>query len=213
MPKLLHSSEKVGCGAEVRLDSGELCLVSVAQSGVIVRSYRGDSLSRMVFGRLFGSILFKESNVYEAAKVAMILAAQCTDSTGLLEFRNPVLGAFVNAIWNCSSATQVCVVLNEAKSNAPKTDASDVGLLLWAHQQSMNCKPVKKLQIASYDVIYSDGKTQAWDLTQDEIPSWAEGSNNMFEKDGLPYRICRIVSKDGAVVWPADPEGPTRILG
>ena len=80
MPKLLHSSEKVGCGAEVRLDSGELCLVSVAQSGVIVRSYRADSLSRMVFGSLFGSILFKESNVYEAAKVAMILAAQCTDS-------------------------------------------------------------------------------------------------------------------------------------
>ena len=38
MPELLHSSEKVGCGADVRLDSGELCLVSVAQSGVIVRA-------------------------------------------------------------------------------------------------------------------------------------------------------------------------------
>ena len=29
----------------------------------------------------------------------------------------------------------------------------------------------------------------------------------MFEKDGLPYRICRLVSKGGAVVWPADPRG------
>ena len=35
MPKLLHSSEKVDCGAEVQLDSGGFCLVSVAQYGIM----------------------------------------------------------------------------------------------------------------------------------------------------------------------------------
>ena len=40
MPKLVYSSEKLGCGATIELDSGDTCMISVAQSGVLVRSYK-----------------------------------------------------------------------------------------------------------------------------------------------------------------------------
>jgi hypothetical protein len=38
MPKLLRSSETSGCGATIELDSGEVVFVSIAQTGVLVRS-------------------------------------------------------------------------------------------------------------------------------------------------------------------------------
>jgi len=37
MPKLLRSSETVGCGATIELDNGEVVYVSIAQTGVLVR--------------------------------------------------------------------------------------------------------------------------------------------------------------------------------
>ena len=202
MPELFAVDEKHGCGSTIKLDNGELCLVSVAQSGVIVRSYRTDSFLKAAFGSFFGPILFEEKSPYEAAKLAMLLDIEYADITSLPEFKNLVLCAFVKAIWSCASAAQVCVVLNEASSKARKIDAIEVAMLLWANQRYKTRNPAKKLLTASYDVVYSDGNTRVWDITQDEIQSWAEGSNNMFEKHGLPYRILRIVGKDGTVVWP-----------
>jgi hypothetical protein len=40
MPRLVFSSEKVGCGATIELDNGDTCMISVAQAGVLVRSYK-----------------------------------------------------------------------------------------------------------------------------------------------------------------------------
>ena len=202
MPELFDVDEKHGCNSTIKLDNGEHCLVSVAQSGVIVRSHRTDSFLKAAFGSFFGPILFEEKSPYEAAKLAMLLDIEYADITCLPEFKNPVLCAFVKAIWSCASAEQVCVVLNETSSKARKIDAIEVAMLLWANQRYKTRKPAKKLRTAGYDVVYSDGKTQILDITQDEIQSWAEGSNNMFEKHGLPYRILRIVGKDGTVVWP-----------
>jgi hypothetical protein len=39
-----------------------------------------------------------------------------------LNFKNPVLAAFANAIWNCGSAAEVCTVLNEAAANMPEPE-------------------------------------------------------------------------------------------
>ena len=33
MPTVVHFSERVGCGITLRLDGGETCLISVAQTG------------------------------------------------------------------------------------------------------------------------------------------------------------------------------------
>jgi hypothetical protein len=72
MPRLVFSSEKAGCGATIELDNGETCLISVAQSGVLVRSYKKGILSG-VLGSFFGPILYSEKNVYRAAKTAAAL--------------------------------------------------------------------------------------------------------------------------------------------
>jgi hypothetical protein len=39
-----------------------------------------------------------------------------------LSFKNPVLAAFSNAIWHCSSAVEVCTVLNEAVAKFPDAE-------------------------------------------------------------------------------------------
>lgn len=108
MPEILHFSETVGCGLTVRLDSGEPCLLSVAQSGVLVKKSR--------FG-LLGAILYNEKNTYLAAKTAMALAAIYPQRLPL-EIVNPVLSAFGNAIWQCSTAAEVARTLNEAVRTA-----------------------------------------------------------------------------------------------
>ncbi len=113
MPRLVYSNEKVGCGATIELDSSEICMISVAQAGVLVRSYRKGFFGA-VFGSYFGPTLYNEKNVYLAAKTAASLKSQFPEQISHLNFANPVLSAFANAIWNCASAAEVAVVLNEA---------------------------------------------------------------------------------------------------
>lgn len=112
MTKLLYSSETIGCGATLELGSKETCLVSVAQTGVLVKGYRGR------FGRFmisfFGATLYRERNVYNAANTAAALDALFPQRAVPVAFRNPVLAAFTNAVWHCSSAAEVAVKLNEA---------------------------------------------------------------------------------------------------
>jgi hypothetical protein len=48
VPKLLYWSEKVGCGATIELDSGEVCLVSVAQAGVLVKARKKGRFARLL---------------------------------------------------------------------------------------------------------------------------------------------------------------------
>jgi hypothetical protein len=113
MPKLLYSSERFGCGATIELASGDICIVSVAQIGVRVRSYR-KGLFGSLFGGFIGPILFNEKNVYVAAKTAVVLHELFPDYPPSLNFKNPVLAAFAGAVWTCSSAAEVSCVLNEA---------------------------------------------------------------------------------------------------
>jgi hypothetical protein len=109
MPKLVYSSEKLGCGATIELDNGDICMISVARVGVLVRCYK----KGMFLGSFFGAKLYNEKNVYRAAKTAAALDEKYPQVPSL-KFQNPVLTAFASAIWNCSSAAEVAIVLNEA---------------------------------------------------------------------------------------------------
>jgi hypothetical protein len=120
MPTLKYSSETVGCGATIELESGDICLISVAQAGVLVRSYQ-KGLFGALFGSFFGPTLYNEKNVYLATKTAMALAKLFPEQNSSLTFKSPVLSAFANAVWNCSSAGQVAIVLNEAMARAEGT--------------------------------------------------------------------------------------------
>jgi hypothetical protein len=116
MPKLVYSSEKHGCGATIELDNQEICLVSVSPSGVLVRSSRG-RFRRILVGS-FGAILYNEKDVFKAAKTAAALNSLFPPGRIPLTVRNSVLGAFANAIWQCSSTADICVALNTAQSHA-----------------------------------------------------------------------------------------------
>lgn len=130
MPKLLYSSETVGCGAALELDSKETCLISVARrAGVRVKGFRGR------FGRLwigfFGSILYEERNAYKIAQAVATLNSLFSERVLPVTFRNPALAAFTNAVWHCSSAAEVIWKLKEAATPAvappPKSSAELLG--------------------------------------------------------------------------------------
>src|SRR6266568_4196094 len=90
-----------GCGATVRfVETGEPCMMSIAQSGLWVKKSR--------YG-LFGSVLYHEKNAYINAQRTGALAYLFPDS-----ITSPVLRAFFNAILHCRNAAEVSVTLNEA---------------------------------------------------------------------------------------------------
>jgi hypothetical protein len=115
MPKLIRSSERLGCGATIELDSGEVVYVSIAQVGVLVRKWEmHGGFIKSTLSNFFGPKLYNESSVYKNARTAQALATLYPDQAAALPFDNPVLAAFANAIWHCASAAEVCAVLNEA---------------------------------------------------------------------------------------------------
>lgn len=111
MPKLVFSNEKFGCGATIKLDNGDTCMISVAQSGVLVRSY-GSGFLDQILGSFLGSELYREKNVYRAAIVARRLRYS-TPYVPELQFQNPVLMGFAQAVWHCSSAAEVAIEVNK----------------------------------------------------------------------------------------------------
>ena len=122
--ELLYWSETIGCGATIKLCSNEICAVSIARSGVLVKSSRMGKFRRRSVG-FFGTVLYNERNVYKAAQTAIALDDLFPDKGVPVTFCNPVLRAYANAIWKCSTAAEVGITLNEliAKAEAQaKTD-------------------------------------------------------------------------------------------
>lgn len=127
MTKLIYSSETSGCGATIELDSQETCLVSVAQSWVFVKSCRG-KYRRILLG-LFGSVLYNEKDAFKIVMTAGALDSIFPEKRIPITFRNSVLGAFANAIWQCSTAAEVTLTLNEAIARAEKQVKSDAKIV------------------------------------------------------------------------------------
>jgi hypothetical protein len=98
------------------LDSGEVVIVSVARNVLVrLQSRPGDGLFRELLGNFFGHKLYYEDNVYKDAKACQALfEAFPHQAPGLPHFKNPVLSVFANAVMHCSSAADVCAVLNRA---------------------------------------------------------------------------------------------------
>ncbi len=123
MPKLLRSSETAGCGATIELDNGEVVYVSIAQTGVLVRRWdMNGGLIKSLLRNFFGPKLYNENSVYKNAQTARALSLIYPEQAPQLSFKNPVLAAFSNAIWHCSSAAEVCIVLNEAVAKFPDAE-------------------------------------------------------------------------------------------
>lgn len=200
MPQLIWSSETIGCGATIRLDSDDVCVVTVG-GGVTVRTYKHGSL----FGSLFGSVLYKEKSVYKAATTALLLASAYPRETPLPSLKNPVLGAFARAIWHCSSAAEVCIVLGETSARAlrmPIDEIEHTASLIAAFEEARSHKP--HAEASTYQVMFSDGKIQDERLMAYEVSTWPVESNRLFEAEQRPYRIIRIADGRGITVWTLD---------
>ena len=144
LPKLLYSSETVGCGAALELDSKEICLISVArQAGVRVRGSQGQ------FGRLwtrfFGAILYEERNAYKIAQAVAALNSLFSEQVLPFTFRNPALAAFTNAVWHCSSTAEVIWKLDEAATLALAPPATSSAELLGGLGELMERHPTSVL--------------------------------------------------------------------
>jgi hypothetical protein len=93
--------------------------VSIAQTGVLVRKWDMKAgFIKAMLSNFFGPKLYDEGSVYKNAETARALSLMYPEQARQLSFRNPVLAAFSNVIWNCASAAEVCVVLNEAAAGA-----------------------------------------------------------------------------------------------
>jgi hypothetical protein len=112
------------------------------------------------------------SNVYKNAQTTLALRMMYPEQSSELQFKNPALAAFANAIRNCASAAEVCIVLNEAAAKAPLLEQeADTAALQKAFEAAKNWPPKRPPEMtpATYRVIYSDGVTQETRLIPSEI--------------------------------------------
>src|SRR6516225_10196629 len=82
-------SNATGCGATVMLASCEPCLLSIAQSGILVRKSRHG---------IFGATLYNEKNVHINARRTRALAYLFPERLFPIGITNLNLRAFFNAI-------------------------------------------------------------------------------------------------------------------
>jgi hypothetical protein len=116
-PQILYfaDSKMGGCGATVRLATGEPCWLSIAQCGVLVKKSR--------FGKL-GAVLYDEKNVYTNSLCGIALAYLFPEKRFPDGVVDPNSRSFFNAILHCHSASEVCKTLNEAIETAEKKAVS-----------------------------------------------------------------------------------------
>jgi hypothetical protein len=118
MLKLLYSSERIGCGATFEMDDKKIVIVSVARSGVRVKAHP-KRLS------VFGAVLYNEKNINVVSKTSIALDLLYPTKRLSISFKSPVLAAFANVIYHCSTAGEVARVLCEAAARygqAPSTE-------------------------------------------------------------------------------------------
>lgn len=111
MPELLRSSERVGCGATIQLNAGEICIVSLARNGVLVRGYRPGLWG--LLGSFLGPVLFQERDPHRVLRIARMLPSIHEPNLVPVEFNSLLLSMYANAIWRCSSWQEVADRLNE----------------------------------------------------------------------------------------------------
>lgn len=93
------------CWARLTLAQSEPCWIGVAQTGAIVK--------RSKLG-LFGSTLYRETDVFKAAMTAKALRYLLPTNLLPAGFENPVLASFTNSALAAVNAAEVARVLGSA---------------------------------------------------------------------------------------------------
>ena len=102
VPKLLYyadsSNGRPGFGATVKMESGETYSVSFAHNGVLVKKTR--------FG-IFGPKIYEVEDFGEMVEMVEKLNDLFPENKLPVEFENPIIRAFANAIWQSYSCSQL----------------------------------------------------------------------------------------------------------
>jgi hypothetical protein len=201
MPRLLRFSETAGCGATIELDNKEVVYVSIAATGVLIRKWDITSgFFKSMTSNFFGQKLYNEKNVYRNAKAAEALKRLFPKAAPELPpFKNFALSIFATAIWNCQSAAEVCTIFNNAASKTTELDENK----LLDHQVAVAFKRAKnrKINVGTYNVLFSDGKSQETRFVPEEISGWVTKCNADAAKENKAYRVVRVVDEGGKVAW------------
>ena len=206
MPMLLRSSETMGCGATIKLDSGEVVWVSIARAGVLVRHWdMSGGVFKTFLNSFLGATLYNEKNVYKGAQTAIALRLEFPEQAAELpRFKNPVLCSFANAIWHCKSAAEVSIVLNEGAAKLPPEEMADAAALISAFEAAKNYEPPKRppeMTPGTYNVLWSDGVKQEIRFVPAEIQQWVAVSDKSEADKGKDHQILRVVDLQGHIVW------------
>jgi hypothetical protein len=89
--------------AKLTLSNGDPILISLAQSGILVKKTK--------FG-ILGAKLYEETNIFKAAMTAKALTVFFENCIAPKEIQNPVLREFVNGVMICQTAAEVTILLN-----------------------------------------------------------------------------------------------------
>ena len=123
MPILQHMADAdgkglagMGVGATIKLDNGDVCVLSLAQIGVRVARRRS----------MFSSpVIYSEKDATRAARCGIALTVLFPEIAFPGTTRNPVLRAYANAIWHCADADEVTRTLYEANARVSDEEIND----------------------------------------------------------------------------------------
>ena len=101
VPKLLYyadpSNGQPGFGATIKMESREICSVSFAHNGILVKKTR--------FG-IFGPILYQVEDFDDMVEMVEKLNEFFPEYKLPVDFEHPIVRAFANAIWQSQSCSQ-----------------------------------------------------------------------------------------------------------
>lgn len=109
------------CYANIRMDNGDPCFISVAQTGILVKKSKTG---------MFGAKLYEVKNVHEAAMAAKAVQYLYPERLTPPDIKNLALNAFTNAVLHCSTLAEVTRVLNSAVKKAEEKSGQPIDTLL-----------------------------------------------------------------------------------
>ena len=109
MSKLGHykSTGKLGEYSNIEMDNGELCFISVAQTGVFVKK-----MKKGFFGSLGGKKIYT-GDLHKTAETAQRLSERYSSNLCPSDIKNAVLRVFTNAGLHCQSSDEFERILND----------------------------------------------------------------------------------------------------
>lgn len=97
-----------GRWANIRMDNGDPCWISVAQTGVLIKKSKVG---------LFGAKVYEESDALTIGNIISALNDSYRDNLAPQDIGNPVLRSYVNAVLHCSDLAEVRQVLDTAHTS------------------------------------------------------------------------------------------------